>query len=213
MFRVSSICVLFAGYQALATQAHAQDMKTELEALKAKVAQLEADQAQKGEGAPLLAAFSGIKLSGFVDSTYGYNFNSPTESTNVGRVFDRESNSFNLNAAKVSLQKTVDAEHPVGFRTDLYAGNDAEVIHSAGLGDSSDSFDLEQAYGELNLGLSKLASGVNDINFKAGKFVTLAGAEVIESKDNFNISRGFLFGYAVPFTHTGLRGTYTFDNG
>jgi len=54
---------------------------------------------------------------------------------------------------------------------------------------------------------------MNDLNFKAGKFVTLAGAEVIEAKDNWNISRGFLFGYAIPFAHTGVRTTYVFDNG
>ncbi len=42
----------------------------------------------------------------------------------------------------------------------------------------------------------------------AGKFETLAGAEVIEDPSNANISRSILFGYAVPFTHTGARLTY-----
>jgi Putative beta-barrel porin-2, OmpL-like. bbp2 len=42
----------------------------------------------------------------------------------------------------------------------------------------------------------------------AGKFVTLAGAEVINSTQDTNYSRSILFGYAIPFTHTGARLTY-----
>ena len=36
-----------------------------------------------------------------------------------------------------------------------------------------------------------------------GKFVTSAGAEVIESKDNWNYSRSLLFAYAIPYWHFG----------
>ena len=46
------------------------------------------------------------------------------------------------------------------------------------------------------------------LGIKAGKFVTLLGAEVIESPLNYNISRSFLFGYAIPFTHTGVLFSY-----
>jgi len=38
-----------------------------------------------------------------------------------------------------------------------------------------------------------------------GKFVTLAGAEVINSTLDTNYSRSILFGYAIPFSHTGAR--------
>jgi hypothetical protein len=41
-----------------------------------------------------------------------------------------------------------------------------------------------------------------DVVLDAGKFVTNAGAEVIEAKDNWLYSRSLLFGFAVPFTHT-----------
>jgi hypothetical protein len=37
-----------------------------------------------------------------------------------------------------------------------------------------------------------------------GHFLERARAEVIESPDHFNISRCFLFGFAIPFTHPGL---------
>jgi hypothetical protein len=45
------------------------------------------------------------------------------------------------------------------------------------------------------------------LQLDAGKFVTPLGAEVIESQDNWNYSRSVLFGYAIPFYHTGLRAT------
>jgi hypothetical protein len=38
-----------------------------------------------------------------------------------------------------------------------------------------------------------------------GQFVTSAGAEVIESGDNWNYSRSFLFSLAIPYYHFGLR--------
>jgi len=33
--------------------------------------------------------------------------------------------------------------------------------------------------------------------------VTPAGAEVVESKDNWNYSRGLLFAWAIPYFHFG----------
>jgi hypothetical protein len=43
------------------------------------------------------------------------------------------------------------------------------------------------------------------LQLDAGKFVTIHGAEVIESQDNWNYSRSTLFGYAIPFYHFGVR--------
>jgi hypothetical protein len=44
------------------------------------------------------------------------------------------------------------------------------------------------------------------IALKGGKFVTLLGYEIFYNPGayNFNISKSILFGYSVPFTHTGL---------
>ncbi|MBI3082995.1 MAG: porin, partial [Candidatus Omnitrophica bacterium] len=46
------------------------------------------------------------------------------------------------------------------------------------------------------------------IDFKIGKFVTLLGAEVIESPANWNSSRSYMFGFSIPFTHTGILASY-----
>jgi hypothetical protein len=45
-----------------------------------------------------------------------------------------------------------------------------------------------------------------------GKFVTNAGSEVIETKDNWNYSRGLLFSWAIPYFHFGMRAKYTFNS-
>ncbi len=55
---------------------------------------------------------------------------------------------------------------------------------------------MQQAFVSVPLG-----KGWLDI----GKFVTHHGAEVIESKDNWNYSRSLLFAWAIPYYHTGFR--------
>ena len=48
------------------------------------------------------------------------------------------------------------------------------------------------------------------LQVKGGKFVTLMGTEIISApgSPNPNISRSYLFGFAIPFTHTGVLFSY-----
>ena len=98
-----------------------------------------------------------------------------------------------FNALNVQLVKN----GTIGGKIELEAGNNANVIQSypSNLG----SFDVTQLYASYNPG---------KVTLIVGKFETLAGAEVIEDPNNVNVSRSILFGYAVPFTHTGVRLTY-----
>jgi hypothetical protein len=129
-----------------------------------------------------------------------------------GRVFDTLNNqiqfhNFNLQAAY---------NGPIGGKVEASFGDDANVINSypkncittgTGFGTAtpatcsvnSTSIDLTQAY-------ASFASG--QFTLIAGKFETLAGAEVIESPNDLEFSRSILFGFAVPFTHTGVRLTW-----
>ncbi len=50
------------------------------------------------------------------------------------------------------------------------------------------------------------------LQFDFGKFVTPAGAEVIETNQNWNYSRSLLFYYAIPYYHFGARAKYTFND-
>lgn len=76
-------------------------------------------------------------------------------------------------------------------------GTDANVIASNG--QSRSGTNVTQAYAVVTRG---------PLTLIAGKFSTLAGAEVIEAPNNTNFSRSYLFGEAIPFTHTGVRATF-----
>jgi len=80
-------------------------------------------------------------------------------------------------------------------------GSDADVIASNG--QSRSGSNLTQAY---------LQAVQGPLTLIAGKFSSLAGAEVIEAPNNTNFSRSYLFGDAVPFTHTGARLTYAYNS-
>lgn len=177
-------------------------LKQRLQTLEARVAAQQAAPAAPAGGLPAFA--SGVRLSGFADASYVFNFNEPKSRKNTVRVFDTEANGFQPHAFELVLEKPVSAESPVGFRADVDFGADAEVVGSVttGLGSTTDEIDLQQAYAEVLWGIGQ------GLDMKFGKFVTAHGAEVIESKDNWNFSRSFLFGFAIPFTHTGVRFSY-----
>lgn len=179
------------------------------EVIQKKVDDILAKREEKEGG--LIKALKDINLSGFIDTSYTYNFNGPDSRTNTARVFDTEANNFNVQAAEVVFERLPADSGGVGFRTDLFFGQDAEVITPTG--STRDQFDLEQAYISLKPPLNfKLPIG-NWEWIKIGKFVTMHGAEVIEAKDNWNFTRSLLFGYAIPFTHTGIRAGYHFFDG
>ncbi|MDD5495570.1 MAG: outer membrane beta-barrel protein [Candidatus Omnitrophica bacterium] len=193
-------------------------MKEKLSAMEARLQQSEARaaDAEKPKTGPegtitdaITSITKEIEFHGFVDTSYIFNTNTPVPPnprTNNLRVFDTDANGFMLNMAQLSFEKTVSKESPLGFRVDLDFGQDAKLIHSNGLGNPGDEFDLEQAYAQFCIPFSLPL--MDTLSFKFGKFVTLMGAEVIESVNNWNFSRSYLFGYAIPFTHTGLRAYY-----
>jgi hypothetical protein len=158
------------------------------------------------EGKAFLDFIKTIKPSFYLDTAYEYNFNNPRSGINNLRVFDVDANEFDLHLFQLAFKKTPTTEGGIadliGFGVKLAFGEDADIFAASGLGDPDDEFDLEEAYIHI------LAPVGNGLDIYAGKYVTLAGAEVIESKDNFNFSRSFLFGFAIPFTHTGVRVHY-----
>jgi hypothetical protein len=148
---------------------------------------------------------SALGLSVYVQGGYTYNFQNPDSGENSLRVFDHEANSFTLDLAQLVFIKDAPVGG-VGFRLKLSAGETAKFIHAAGLGNPGDEFDLTEAYLDYVAPLGK------GLKFRFGKYATMHGAEVIEARDNMNYSRGLLFNYAIPFTHTGLMVSYPFSD-
>ena len=136
-----------------------------------------------------------IDFSGLVDGYYNLNFNHPADKTNQLRNFDVRANQFSLNMAKLTLEHTAD---PVGFRVDFGFGRAFDIVHS-GEKDLGAMRNIEQAYVSLKPPKGK------GFQLDAGKFVTGAGAEVIETHSNWNYSRSLLFSWAIPYYHMGVR--------
>ena len=151
--------------------------------------------------------FEQIQLNGLVGSSYSYNFNRPTDSLNDIRVFDTDDNSLKMDVAELVFQKKLGELGSAGFRTDLVYGSSVAVIEQAEGSMFHGEVDLQQAY------VSYLAPIGNGLQIDFGKFVTHLGLEVIEGYDgwNYNHSRSILFGYAIPFTHVGLKASYSFN--
>lgn len=138
-----------------------------------------------------------IQFSGFADAAYSSRSGDTTSKfangfpSHVFDYYDRTPDLQNLN-----VQAALNAGALTG-KLELSAGTDADIIQS--YPGSFNGFDVTQAY---------LAYTLGKITLQGGKFETLAGAEVIEGPSDLNFSRSILFGFAVPFTHTGGRATF-----
>jgi hypothetical protein len=139
-----------------------------------------------------------VDVTGFIDAYYGYNFN---KADPLLRTFDVQHNAFSLSLAEVAFAKPVTADSRAGFRVDVDFGKTADLVAAfePESGGSEIYKHVQQAYVSLLTG---------QVTWDVGRFVTPIGAEVIESQDNWNYSRSILFGYAIPFNHTGVRATY-----
>ena len=157
-----------------------------------------------------------FKISGFVDAYYSYNFNNPDSRLNLpedvgGSNFDFYHNTFSLNLAELVVSK---AAEPVGFRMDLDFGPTTDFVHG-GLAAIHPPIHGTSAEGEVFKNVQQAYvtwAAPFGVTFDLGKFVTHMGAEVIESKDNWNYTRGLLFCCAIPYYHAGLRANYPIND-
>ncbi|HEX8910675.1 MAG TPA: outer membrane beta-barrel protein [Anaeromyxobacteraceae bacterium] len=142
--------------------------------------------------------YSTITLNGFVDAYYQARFDAAQNAPLVARAFDY-ANGFNLGDAVLSAAM---APAPAGFRLDLQFGNTAsaiDAVSAAAAGSPQPTWAryVLQAYVAMKLG---------PVELDAGRFVTLASAEVVPAKDNWLYSRSLVYGL-VPVGHTGARAT------
>jgi hypothetical protein len=139
-----------------------------------------------------------IVIDGLVDAYYQYNLTgdtSLTPTTGGGpidvRSFDGNSNTFTLNYVKLGFGV---APEPVGLRVDIGYGATGLAING-----NANPTVVQQAYATL--------SPITNLTIDFGKFVTTAGAEVIEANKNWLYSRSILF-FNIPLLHTGIRAGY-----
>jgi hypothetical protein len=148
-----------------------------------------------------LGFFKSVELGGLVDAYYDYYSTKPDGDAQF-RNFDTKHNQFALSMAQLWLTKAPTADSRGGFRVKFNVGPAASLINAYEPGTADFLKNIEEGYASY---LAPLGKG---LQFDVGKFVTPNGAEVIESKDNWNYSRSLLFALAIPYYHSGVRMTY-----
>jgi hypothetical protein len=168
------------------------------------------------EEAPAAAAwYDAIELGAFVDAYFSVNYNMPKPQLSDGelRAFDA-ANGLSLAWAGIDASYPAD---PVGATVSLRFGPSAVRLASGCLGEGGlggtpfagaaavcdDSYGVgfvEQAFVSWKPG-----GAASALRLDFGKFNTIFGAEVAESQNNLNYTRGFLYWLAQPAFHTGLR--------
>ncbi|MDD4887373.1 MAG: outer membrane beta-barrel protein [Thiomonas sp.] len=140
----------------------------------------------------VLAATPGLSITGYVASSYDY---FDTSSTFL-RAYDQKTNGFSLNQAAASVAYL--PSEGFGAQVVAITGNDAKILNAGNL--TGSPFYLSNAFVQYATG---------PLTVMAGKFSSLAGAEVTNPAGNNTVSRSLLFWDMEPGSLTGLRANYT----
>jgi hypothetical protein len=196
----------------------------------ARIDQAQTDTRFGGSG--LSAFIRRLEIDGHVAGSYFWNFNDPGSNQLVGGntgysgllyPFHQNYNNFQVDQVWFGLEHPVDAENRAGFRFDVLYGNtacsqvdahsvDDDTDHKrcrtgtdsldddeSTWGDNTSEYYVHQAYVQYLAPITE-----NGTHFKAGKFATLIGAEVMDTTGNFNITRGALYSVMQPIDHIGI---------
>jgi hypothetical protein len=161
-----------------------------------------------GGGKGALEKALGISISGFLDASYTWSSNHPRSPSNIsGRYFDKDHNKIEFNDFNITIDKP-EKDWGVGFHIVGDFGRTAELLREATLWNKK--FQKQPSAELREFFLTTTIPIGEGLQIKGGKFVTLMGTEVIPAvgSPNPNISRSFLFNFAIPFTHLGVLFSY-----
>ena len=140
----------------------------------------------------------GMDFSFLFDGYVNGNFNNPNSGFNGLRNFDVRANNAHVSLGKITIDR---AAAPVGFHLDVGFGQTINMVGASDRAPQGFKY-FEQAY------VSFKPKSFHGLQVDVGKFVTSAGAEVIESNANWNYSRSLLFAWAIPYYHFGVRTSF-----
>jgi len=170
-----------------------------------------------------LQFFKGIKVRGWIDAYYAWNFNHPSRSTVdanpsgirgvsptiQGRTFDIHDRSITLSLAEVEVEKVPEVGG-AGFKFDLAFGETQDIMFDSIVAGGGQLTPLDRVFQHASL--SYIAPVGRGLRFDLGKFVTHIGGETIETVKNWNYSHAFFYTYAIPFQDTGLHISYPWSD-
>ena len=149
--------------------------------------------------------YDSFVLRAFADSYFSLNYNTPkpqSSGNGVIRAFDT-SNGFAVAWAGLDISHPAE---PIGGTISLRFGPSAQRYNASCAGKCDADYGLQnvkQAFASFRPG----GKG-SPITLDFGKFDTIYGAEVADSQDNLNYTRGELYYNFQPFWHTGIRMAY-----
>lgn len=154
---------------------------------------------------------SKFTFSGYIDSYYFLNFNSPSNRSNLGasgyeRAFDQKSSQFSLGLVQTKFgysTKSSDVVVDLTFGPNADLGQYGNVVGPLGVGKASTALAIKQAYFNWK--------ATDKLTFTAGQFGTHIGYEVIDAPVNYNYSLSNLFNNG-PFYHIGAKANYAFSD-
>jgi hypothetical protein len=150
----------------------------------------------------LAAFFKRTEIGGLLDAQFSW-YSTKPQGDAPFRNFDTRHNQFRVSMAQLWIAKAPAPDSRAGFKVRLSVGPATTIVQSLEPGSPAVLQNIEEGF------VSYLAPLGKGLQFDVGKFVTQHGAEVIESKDNWNYSRSLLFSLAIPYYHSGVRATYS----
>ena len=145
----------------------------------------------------------------FADSYFSLNYNAPKPQSSGNAVIRAYDTSNGFSVAWAGFDISHPAE-PIGGTVSLRFGPSAQRYNSSCVGKCDADYGLQnvkQAFASFRPG----GKG-SPITLDFGKFDTIYGAEVAESQDNINYTRGVLYWLGQPLFHTGLRANWAVTN-
>jgi hypothetical protein len=166
-----------------------------------------------GDATPTLriptGADSALRLGGYVEAYYGYNFNRPANGITEFRAFDNRHNTIALQAIAADLgwsNSSVAARLVLqgGTAPDTYYGASEPSLAGTALtpGSSATAIRFVQ---QANFSWFAVP---RRLTFDAGLFLSPIGAENMATNQNFTWSHSLMF-FGLPFYHTGARVQWT----
>lgn len=183
--------------------------------LKARVMALEELAQKEGlmpSGTPppkVVTAISDMTISGFVQTSYFQNVQSPPGGYNAGYLWNTKNSTFDINKVKLTFAsppaERSATDWTAGYRVSLMAGEDAPVLNS---GSSTTGFDyLREAYVDMNVPIG------NGLNIKAGELISLLNWESGDGgAANPNFSQGYQWFYTGNGPSAGVQLDYAFTD-
>ena len=175
----------------------------------AMMGQEEVTAADVTEPKPLLGILEGVQANGSLNIGYSFNFNhneNAPGAENLGRVFDQFHNEFTVHNLILYIEKPADNDNLVGFAFTPALGKDSAFTQEANIAFGGNDLDVLQA--NVQIYTPDDVAVLGGTKFTIGKFLTTAGAEVIDAPYNDMFSRSILFG-SIPFVHTGIKADTT----